>query len=269
MSRSTRTQSSERYKYPMGIYVSDPALHRQAETLAKQLTLPIVSNKSHCKIILFLSRKGLALCTPNEPELIGPVQVDFLTSTWNHRLKQVRQERLIKAMGKKNKNKSPTRIIDATGGLGRDTFLLAAAGFRVQVFEQNPILAALLLDGLQRALRNPSTAEICHRITFTPGNSIAGLHSLEKKETAEIVYLDPMFPKRNSTAKVKKELQMIQQVTGEDGEDNIEDLFAVSLQSATQRVVVKRPRKGTWLDEQHPAYSLTGKTIRFDIYFTQ
>lgn len=268
MIRSTRAQSSERYKYPAGIYVSDPALKLQADTLAEQTGLPIVSEKYHCKTILFLSRKGLALCTPNDPELTGFVQVDFSTPSWIRRLKRVREEQLIKAMGKKNKEKPPAKVIDATGGLGRDSFLLAAAGFQVQVFEQNPILAALLADGLHRALEDAGSAKICHRINFTPGNSIAGLRALEKKEIAEIVYLDPMFPKSNSTANVKKELQIIQQVTGEDGKKNIENLFTVSLQTATRRVVVKRPRKGSWLNDQRPAYSLTGKTIRFDIYLT-
>lgn len=248
--------------YPIGIYISDPSLEQQAETLAAQTGLPVATEKSHCRITLTLTRKGLSLCTPNDPRMTGTVEVDFTRPVWTRRLKRVREERLIKAMGKNRQ--FPARIIDATGGLGRDSFLLAAAGFHVRVFERNPILAALLADGLNRASEKEKTREICKRIRFTPGNAIDSFSS--HGAVAEIVYLDPMFPKSNSLAKVKKELQMIQQVTGED--PDIENLFARALQVATGRVVVKRPKKGPWLSSLQPAYSLAGKTIRFDIYLT-
>ena len=45
------------------------------------------------------------------------------------------------------------RAIDATAGFGEDALLLAAAGFHVQLFEHDPVIAALLADGLAFAHR--------------------------------------------------------------------------------------------------------------------
>ena len=246
--------------HTIGVFTADCGLRNEAETLAAQTDLPIIRNKSQVETALILNENGLALARPNDLKMTGSVQVDFTKGAWIHRIKRVREERLVKAMGKKAQKTA--RIIDATGGLGRDGFLLAAAGFQVRIFERNPVLAAMLADGLSRASNKTVTSEICSRIQFTPGNAIDFLNS--GAPVAGIVYLDPMFPRTTSTAKVKKELQMIQHVTGED--QDIDELFAHALQTACERVVVKRPKKGPWLNDIRPAYSLEGKTIRFDVY---
>ncbi|MGL9773657.1 MAG: class I SAM-dependent methyltransferase [Sodalis sp. (in: enterobacteria)] len=41
-------------------------------------------------------------------------------------------------------------VVDATAGLGRDAFVLACLGCRVQMFERHPVMAALLKNGLRR-----------------------------------------------------------------------------------------------------------------------
>ncbi len=246
----------------IGIYTTDPDLEHEAETLAAQTDLPIIRNKSQAETALILSPSGLSLARPNDLKMTGTVQVDFTGGAWKRRINRVREERLVKAMGKKTLKSAV--ILDATGGLGRDSFLLAAAGFSVRTFERNPVLAALLADGLHRASLQAATGKICSRIRFSPGNAIDFLGA--GAATAEIIYLDPMFPKTTSTAKVKKELQMIQHVTGED--QDINELFARALQAAGDRVVVKRPKKGPWLNDTCPNYSLDGKTIRFDVYLS-
>ncbi|MCF6186493.1 MAG: class I SAM-dependent methyltransferase [Desulfobulbaceae bacterium] len=263
MRRQSTLEPGTRPLHSIGIYTADPDLDHEAKTLAAQTDLPIIRNKSHVETALILSHSGLSLARPNDLKMTGTVQVDFSKGAWKRRIKWVREERLVKAMGKKTLKSAG--IIDLTGGLGRDSFLLAAAGFSVRTFERNPVLAALLTDGLRRASLQTATREICGRIHFTPGNAIDFLGTGEA--TAEIIYLDPMFPKTTSTAKVKKELQMIQHVTGED--QDIDTLFALALQAAGERVVVKRPKKGPWLNDIRPAYSLEGKTIRFDVYLNR
>lgn len=248
--------------YPIGIHTADAGLKNESETLAAQTSLPIVDTITQLETALVLSRNGLALTRPNEAEMTGVVQVDFTKNDWIRRIKRVREERLVKAMGKKTSKNS--RIIDATGGLGRDGFLLAAAGFQVRIIERNQILAALLADGLNRASEAATTREICRRVRLTSGDAIDFLGTGEA--VAEILYLDPMFPKTTSTAKVKKELQMIRHVTTEDRD--IDELFARALRAAGERVVVKRPRKGPWLSDLRPSYALDGKTVRFDIYLS-
>ena len=260
MCRQSFPQPAEKTCCPIGIYIADPGLKSAAEILAVKTGLPIIDTRSQLETALIVSRNGLSLARPNDAEMTGTVQVDFTTGAWIRRLKRVGTERLVKAMGKKSRK--VTRIVDATGGLGRDSFLLAAAGFQLQVFERNPVLAALLADGLNRASKTAVSEKICRRIRFSPGDAIDFLAPGEA--VAEIIYLDPMFPGTTSTAKVKKDLQMIQHVTDEDAD--IDPLFACALQAAGERVVVKRPKKGPWLSDRRPDYSLAGTTIRFDVY---
>ena len=74
--------------------------------------------------------------------------------------------------------------IDATAGLGEDAFLLAAAGFRVQLFERNAVIAALLADALQRAARTPELAPIAARMHLVEGDSVQALRALAPRAAA-------------------------------------------------------------------------------------
>ena len=67
------------------------------------------------------------------------------------RLKQGRlqQELLVKAARAKGIERP--WAIDATAGFGEDSLLLAAAGFAVDLYEQDWVIAALLKDALDRA----------------------------------------------------------------------------------------------------------------------
>lgn len=50
--------------------------------------------------------------------------------------------------------------VDATEGLGEDAFLLAGAGFQVNLYERNPVIAALLYDALRRGLAEPALEQV-------------------------------------------------------------------------------------------------------------
>ena len=97
--------------------------------------------------------------------------------------------------------------VDCTAGLGEDSLLLAAAGFRVTMFERDPTIAALLADGLARAAADPALADVVARMRLVEGDSVAGLASLGF--TPDVVYLDPMFPGRTKSAAVKKKFQLL------------------------------------------------------------
>ena len=61
-------------------------------------------------------------------------------------------------------------VVDATAGLGRDAFALAAVGASVTLIERDPVLAALLDDAIARAPETDAdTAAIVARLTLLPG----------------------------------------------------------------------------------------------------
>ncbi|RWX50461.1 putative SAM-dependent methyltransferase, partial [Candidatus Electrothrix marina] len=152
----------------------------------------------------------------------------------------------------------------------------AAAGHRVHIFERQPVIAALLADGLARAAAHPETAEISRRIRLTVGDAVPALEVMQETgagekgedceggEGVDVVYLDPMFPERRKSALVKKELQLLQLLAHLDSSP--EKLLESALEAATRRVVVKRPMKAPFLTDLSPSHSLSGKTVRFDVY---
>ena len=156
----------------------------------------------------------------------------------------------------------PLTAVDATAGLGEDALLLAAAGFEVQLFERNPVIAALLQDALSRAAFQPELADAVARMHLTESDSIGYLTALD--EAPDIVLLDPMFPEKRKSAAVKKKLQLLQRL--ESPCDDETALLDAALATKPRKVIVKRPVKGPFLAGRDPSYSLAGKAVRYDCY---
>ncbi|PIE55997.1 MAG: rRNA methyltransferase [Desulfobulbus propionicus] len=256
MSSRQRRHNQSGYTVPMGVIPETRAQQSQATLLAQTTGLPLLDSRSSSRLLLMVRPDRIELQRSGDPTLSGSVYADFLAQGILRRIARIRAERLIQAV--RISKQPPTSVIDATAGLGRDGFLLAAAGSQVLLVERHPVVAALLQDGLTRAANDPRTRTICAAITVATGNFQKILTS------AEVVYLDPMFPEKRGTAKVKKELQMLQYVIGPEAEDP--ELLDHAMDLAQTKVVVKRPLLGKPLNGCQPSYSLAGKTTRFDIY---
>ena len=155
------------------------------------------------------------------------------------------------------------RVLDTTAGLGKDAFVLATLGCEVWMMERHPTVAALLADGLERARTDAEVAPIVARMHLMPGNAIDQIRAWTA-EAPQVIYLDPMFPHREKSALVKKEMRLFRDLVGDD--DDAPALLAAALELATHRVVVKRPRKAPCIEGKAPSYMLEGKSSRFDIY---
>lgn len=186
------------------------------------------------------------------------------------RLKQGRlqQELLVKAARAKGVDRP--WAIDATAGFGEDSLLLAAAGFAVDLYEQDCVIAALLQDALERAADDPALADTAARMCLHAGeDSIAGLRqtaaSIEQGGLAapDVVYLDPMFPERTKSAAVKKKFQLLHHLEQPCADE--ESLVEAALAVRPRKVVIKRPVKGPLLAGMKPSYQLAGKAVRYDV----
>jgi len=172
-------------------------------------------------------------------------------------------EMLVKAVKIKNAE-MPLTILDATAGLGEDSLLLAAAGYKVDMCEKNTTVYALLEDTLKRALDDPELNPVVARMSTFNTDSLTYMGSPDNR--ADIVYLDPMFPERTKSAQVKKKFQFIHGL--EKPCENERELLNAALTFAAMRVVVKRPKNGNFLAERKPDYSINGSSVRYDCYVT-
>lgn len=237
-----------------------PAFDEQARNWALRLDLPLQADEAD--FALQLGANGLQLQQLGD-QAPGPVRVDFVEGGAAHR----RQfgggsgQMIAKAVGIQPGIRP--RVLDATAGLGRDAFVLATLGCEMSLCERQPLIAALLEDGLARGRQDPEVAFIVARMHLQQGDAIELMRQWQG-EPPQVIYLDPMFPHREKSALVKKEMRLFRPFVGDD--PDAASLLTEALALASHRVVVKRPRKAPAIEGVKPGYSLEGKSSRYDIY---
>ncbi|MBD1575790.1 MULTISPECIES: class I SAM-dependent methyltransferase [Vibrio] len=245
------------------------ALGREAElqALAQRWQL---THQADSVFALVLTDERVELRKLDEPKL-GAIYVDLAGGAASHRRKfgGGKGQAIAKAAGL-NKGKNPT-ILDGTAGLGRDAFVLASLGCKVQMVERNPVVAALLDDGLSRAKQDPEIGVwVSERMSLLHASSHDALEQLMQQDgfiQPDVVYLDPMYPhpeNKKKSALVKKEMRVFQSLVGAD--NDADALLKPALALATKRVVVKRPDYADWLDGEKPSMAIETKKNRFDVY---
>ncbi len=225
-------------------------------------------------LVLGISDQGLGLHFTGK-KTPKPILVDFLGGANAHRRQfgGGKSQLIAKAVGLKSRYRP--HILDVTAGLGQDGFVLSTLGCKVTLLERVPVIFELLKDGLSRATQTSDTQlqAIVQRIALVGDNSIEYLHSIdsESDNRPDVIYVDPMFPERQKSAQVKKNMSVFQTLVGNDSDAG--DLLALALSRAKYRVVIKRPRKAASIAEQFPdkklpnaGLVLEGKSSRYDIY---
>ena len=200
---------------------------------------------------------GVLVCSDDiltlQHEGFTPLWVDFNSIKWQKRRDAGKKQGLIQAC----KPVLGMRIVDATAGWGRDAAVLASFGAQVLMLERHPMISALLSDGLRRlSLDSPL------KLSLLAQDAHSYLESLTPDEYPEVILIDPMHPARQKSALVKKDMQVLQQMIGED--KDVLDLLHLALKRVRQRVVVKWQQRTQPLLE--PTRRVNGKTIRFDIF---
>lgn len=270
------------------VLCNSPYFRSEAAEAARVLGAPLLLNirppeLEQAPFALLYDEQGVSLCHTGR-KVPGPVRVDFLAGALDHRRRfgGGKGQMIAKAVGVKA-GVYPA-VLDVTAGLGRDGFVLACLGCPVHWLERSPLVYRLLEDGLARARRqaaeeaDPELEAILARLSLSEGDGreyLARLEGLdeepqrlgEKPQRPDVVYLDPMFPERNKSADVKKEMRAFHCLVGRD--EDAGELLAQALSVTRYRVVVKRPRKAPDLAGIAPSHRIEGKSSRFDVYARQ
>ncbi len=186
----------------------------------------------------------------------------LLSPSFAHRRQQKEGSRqaLAKAVGLKPHYRP--FVLDATGGFGVDSCILAELGCTVLILERHPFMAQLLQQALTRLtppLQQPLYVLQKESITYLK-------HEARYITPPHVIYLDPMFPPGKKNALNKQPLRLLKTLVGED--NDAKELFYAAYNVATHRVVVKRPRHAPLITEKTPSYTILGKSNRYDIYLT-
>jgi 16S rRNA (guanine1516-N2)-methyltransferase len=242
----------------------------RAAELARDLDLPLLPaamNPRDCaqvRVALVVEAGTLRL-QQTGPRAPGPVRVDFGSAAMRHRRRGGHNELLGRAVGVGKV--SPLVVLDATAGLGRDSFVLADLGCRVTLCEREALVQAMLRSALDGAVAEGDSwlTQVVSRMTLSAGDA----RELAPGRLAghEVIYLDPMFPERDKSAAVKKEMALFQALFHDSyPAEDAENLLGWALAQDVARVVVKRPPRAPLLGASHPSHQLSSKAVRYDVY---
>jgi 16S rRNA (guanine1516-N2)-methyltransferase len=202
--------------------------------------------------------QGLALLALHRPRY-APLRIDWSAPEQRRRVAGGRRQLLARAIGLHKR--ADLHVLDATAGLGRDAWTLAALGARVDMAERQPLLAALLRDAHARALEDPAQHETAARMQVLEQDAAAllasGMHW-------DVIHLDPMYPDHGRRALPQKEMQLLRELSGDDAD--ADHLLPAALQASRLRVVVKRQLHAPPLAGRRPDFVLTGTQARYDVY---
>lgn len=241
------------------IYYESSVSLKKATELSARLNVPVSDEKAEDgSLYLVINENGVSL----ESDGMS-VKGDFSKMARRVTAQNIKTEFLVKAAKPKECGENPTAV-DATAGLGEDSFILAAAGFDVTLFEYDPVIAVLLEDAVERAKNDSLLSGTAGRMHVICGDSIEGMKKLGF--VPDIVLLDPMFPERTKSASVKKKFQLLHHLENPCGEE--EELLEAALYTKAHRILIKRPAKGPFLAGRKPDYSIPGKAVRYDCIIT-
>ena len=225
-------------------------------------TIPTVAEQQAPAFILRFLDDRLRLLAPGPA--LGELAIDLGRGQAGYRGVRARNERLVRACGVRD----GSVVVDATGGLGTDAWLLASAGAQVIILERHPVVAALLADGLRRAAA--AYPEIAGRLELRCIDSRLALQRWQQPLTA--IYMDPMYPPRRKRALGDRRLRLLaalfaSQEDNGGGGDDVSGLLAAARAAPAVRAVLKRPqREPLPQDVPPPDYSLEGRSTRFDVW---
>ena len=200
---------------------------------------------------LHLDETGLCLLDEEN----NPIKLHWNDSKWKQRAKGASgTDPLIRATGAGQR----INILDLTAGWGKDSLLMAQAGAHVTLLEKNPYMAALL----EFAHLHLEDKTLQSRIEVIYVEAKAYLQALSPKDYPQVIYIDPMHPKREKSAKVKKHLQVLQTLVPPN--EDVGELITLATSKVLEKVVLKWPAKALSPVTAHHSYK--GKIIRYDVY---
>lgn len=243
---------------PLQVQATAPEHHARAAEIADRCRVPL-SQHPTSPLVLKVSAEDAWLVRTTPP--VVEWHVDFLSTDYQSKLSQRgKQDPLSRAIGLHKKH--DLRVLDMSGGVGKDAFWLACLGANVTVLEQHPVLAYLLQQAVEKLRYDPQWQSVGERMTVIHTRAQDYLNAVQDN-AFDVAYYDPMFEPRKKTALVKKDMQILQALLGES--DSADPSLIEQARKHIPKVVVKRAKADHPLrDDVH--HQIETKVTRFDVY---
>ncbi len=207
---------------------------------------------------LLVAEQGLQLMAPRQKK--GGVKADFFSPALRRRTEQGAKDLLLRAVA----SKVSRSVVDATAGLGIDSFVLANAGHNVTLLEVAALPYIMCREALAAIGRTRYGGALCQRMQLLNVDALQWLQQIPTPHP-DVIYLDPMFEKSGKQSALSGQgMQALQQFTHNVAPS--QQLLTQAIASCTEKVIVKRPAKGEPLAGLVPNHSVSGRTVRFDVY---
>ena len=238
---------------------SNSSLEKKAFLLSKKLNLEIFDNQNIFDTASF-SDDYFLVCTSERLILkkglkknVKPIFSNFDDWTANYN-----DELLKKALKGIPKQSS---CLDITAGFGKDALEISKSDYcrSMTLLEKASWMYTLLEDGLEN-IYSEEAKELTKKFSLCNMDNLIFLNS--SKQKYDLIYIDPMFYGVQKS-KAKKHMQALRDLSSDE---NQKGLLKESLNCAKFRVIVKRHKHMSYLDDEAPSRSVEGKVVRYDIY---
>ena len=232
-----------------GIKVLNLSTQKRAKKLSEKYNVPLINSES---AETYVSIDDQSILHSGNYKL----ENSFREGKFRARISQYQGESLLKkAIGWQST--SQKHILDTTGGLGHDAFILALLGQKITVLEKNTGLCILIEEALNNLPKLPYFNNARNNISIINKDSRAFLTSAEH---FDVIYIDPMF---NSDKKLKrsKQMEFLANYLAEYDDPSI-DFY----QTKFKRMVIKKEFRSSSGIKDDPAISFKGASIKYDVY---
>lgn len=200
-------------------------------------------------------------------EQLKPIYCDFLQTSFIKEVQQGygRSEAIFKFL----KTKEPLKILDLTLGFGRDFFKAVLAGHEVIGLERDPVIFALLEDGLRRFSLSEESLDLKKRFKVSEfkykiQNQEASSFLKECDSDFDIIFYDPMFGEGAKSGKAKKSVQFLRDLV-EAGDKNEASLIHKLSKPKCNKFIMKSDSQFEF-EESHVKMIHKGKGFKFSVY---
>tara|TARA_Y100000768_G_scaffold231991_1_gene175244 strand:- start:1838 stop:2518 length:681 start_codon:yes stop_codon:yes gene_type:complete len=147
--------------------------------------------------------------------------------------------------------KKNAKILDCTGGFGKDAMKFSKLGYKVTMIEENPLIVSMLKDFFDK------NKKISINLMYGNAFDYMRLHA----DTFDYIYIDTLFKKAKNKSKSKKGVEILQYICKE--RISRSNLIKQAVKQSCRRIIIKESTYS--LLKYDFDYTIKTKLVRYNI----